>query len=296
MKEINKILKKYGLHPYRYEKNGNVIIIYTNEGKYIIKEKIKNSNIYKYLESRSFNYYPKIINNLDDQYEISIFLDQIEMPNEQKILDLIDLVSLLHNKTTHYKEVDISDYKKIYEDINNNINYLYSYYNDMVTVIETNIFMSPSNYLIARNISKIYASLNFCKGELNKWYDQVKNETKQRVVIVHNNLEIDHFIRNKNSYLISWNKAKIDSPIFDLYKLYKKHSLDYDFNSILNRYEHNYKLKSSERLLLFILISLPDKIELNSSEFKMCKDISNLIDNIYKTEKFLSPYYSKDAK
>ena len=48
----------------------------------------------------------------------------ISMPREQKAEDLIDLMALLHHKTTHYKEVDISDYKELYEDISNNIFYL----------------------------------------------------------------------------------------------------------------------------------------------------------------------------
>lgn len=82
------------------------------------------------------------------------------------MLDLIKLVSLLHNKTTHYKEVDFADYKTIYETLSNNIEYLYSYYNDIITLIETKVYMSPSEYLLARNISKIFGSLNFSKQEL----------------------------------------------------------------------------------------------------------------------------------
>jgi len=290
-------IKKYGIHPIKYQKRGKALIVETKDKKYVIKEKNRSDNkIYDYLESRSFNYYPTILSSYEDDYEITSFLEQIDMPNEQKILDLIDLVSLLHNKTTHYKEIDISDYKKIYEDISNNIDYLYSYYTDIITLIETEVFLSPSSYLLACNISKIYASLNFCKGELDKWYELIKNETKQRVVVVHNNLELDHFIRNNKSYLINWDKAKIDMPIFDIYKLYKKHNLDYDFNEILKRYESNYKLKNHERLLLFILVSLPEKIEFDDNQYNMCVKISNMIDYIYKTEKFLSPYYSKEAK
>ena len=50
------------------------------------------------------------------------------MPDEQKMLDMIDLVGLLHNKTTYYKNIDLDDYKKIYEDIANNIFYISSRY------------------------------------------------------------------------------------------------------------------------------------------------------------------------
>jgi len=294
MKPLNHVLKKYELKPNCYRKNGSTVIVDSKRGKFVLKPKKENldENIYKYLESRNFNYYPQRINDEEDDYQISEYIEEIDTPEEQKIMDMIDLVSLLHYKTTHYKEVDEDDYKKIYEEIMNNVKYLHSYYIDMISIIETKVYMSPSEYLLARNISKVFAAIEFSRGELEKWYDLVKEKRKQRLVVLHNNLEINHFIRNNNSYLISWDKSKIDIPIFDLYKLYKKHALDFEFDIILKTYEKNYPLLEEERKLLFILITLPDKIEFNDSEYEMCKKISKQIDIIYKTEMLLSPYYS----
>ncbi len=294
MNSLKDIIKKYELKPNCYRKNGNVTIVDSKTGRYVIKEKREDldENIYKYLESRNFNYYPKIISDEEDRYQVSEYVEEIEMPEDQKMLDMIELISLLHYKTTHYKEVDEDDYKKIYEDIMNNVDYLRSYYIDVISVIETKVYMSPAEYLLARNISKIFASIEFCRGELEKWYALVKDKRKQRLVVLHNNLELNHFIRNNNSYLISWDKSKIDIPIFDLYKLYKKHALDFDFEVIFRTYEKNYPLLEEERKLLFILITLPDKIEFNDSVYEMCKKISKQIDTIYKTEILLSPYYS----
>ena len=298
MIKINDFLKEKGLKALRYEIRGKVTIVETNQGKFVVKERTRenDNHIFKYLNSRSFDYYPKVITSDFDDYEITEYIEEVEMPLEQKMTDLIDLVSLLHSKTTHFKEIDDDDYKKIYEDINNNIKYLSSYYNDIMTIIESKVFMSPSEYLFARNISKIYGALNFCEGELNNWKKIMETKKKQRFVVLHNNLNLDHFMRNKSSYLISWDKAKIDLPIFDIYKLYKRHGIDYDFEVILKRYEQNYPLLQEERLLLFILISLPDKIEFNQNEYEMCKIISKQIDLIYKTEKIMSPYYATEAK
>lgn len=297
MKKINELLRSHNLKPTRYEKKGKTIIINTETGKYVIKEKTKNNqDIYKYLTSRSFNYYPRFISNEIDNYEISEYIDEIDMPNEQKMVDLIDLVTLLHSKTTYYAEVSEDEYKKIYEDISNNIEYLESYYTDIISVIETKVYMSPSEYLIARNISKIFASLEFCKYELNNWYKLVKEKKRQRYVVLHNNLSLNHFLKNKEEYLISWDKSKIDNPIFDLYKLYKNHGLDYDFEPLFKRYEHHYPLLEDERKLLFILISLPDLIELENDEYTMCKKVSKIVDLLYKTDNLISPYYSKNRK
>lgn len=298
MRKFNGILNKYSLKPHRYEVRGKVTIIDTDDGKYVIKEKQRDRNfpIYDYLNSRNFNYYPKILSDDGDDYEVMEYIESSIMPEEQKLMDMIDLVSLLHSKTTHYKEVDIADYKELYEDIANNIEYLYSYYNDIITVIESHVYMSPAEYLLARNISRIFSALNYSKDELEKWYEIVEKKTKQRLVVLHNNLDMSHFIRNKEAYLINWDKAKIDMPIFDLYKLYKRHSLTYDFEEILRRYEKNYPLLPEERKLFFILIALPDKIEFNPNNYAMTKTVSHLIDSVYKTEHLISPYYTENTK
>ena len=47
--------------------------------------------------------------------------------------------------------------------------------------------MSPSEYLIASNISKLLASLTYAKEELDSWYDDAKEIKKQRLVVLHNN-------------------------------------------------------------------------------------------------------------
>lgn len=298
MKKYNEVLKKYELKPHKYKIMGKVTIIDTDKGKFVLKEKNRenNSNIFKYLESRNFDYYPKIYSDIYDDVEISEYVEDVDMPKEQKIQDLIEMVSLLHNKTTHYKEINEDDYKKIYEDISNNIEYLYSYYNDILEVIESHVFMSPSEYLFARNVSKVFGSLNYCKREIEKWLELIKQKRKQRFVVLHNNLDLSHFIKNKNYYLLNWNKSRIDIPVFDLYKLYKRHALDFDFTNLLKQYERNYPLLEEERLLFFILISLPDKIEFYGDELKLCMKISKTIDYMYKTENLLSPYYSENRE
>lgn len=297
MQKTNELLRKYDIKPKKYIKKNKATIIETENKKYVIKQKIKdNQNIYDYLKSRNFSYIPPILNDKQDDYEIRNYIESYNIPEEQKMLDLIDLVSLLHNKTTHYKEVTEDDYKEIYEDIKNNIEYLYGYYIDLITIIETKVYMSPCEYLIARNISKIFETLNFLKEETDNWYNIVKQNKKQRSVVLHNNLDINHIIINERNYLISWEKAKIGIPIFDIYKLYMKHGLDFDFSELIKRYEKNYPLHEDERKLLFILMLMPKRIEFNNTEYENTKEAGKIIDMIYKTQDLISPYYSKEGK
>ncbi|MBS7020702.1 MAG: hypothetical protein KH135_02365 [Firmicutes bacterium] len=298
MRSLNRVLEKYEFHPTRYQMRGKVTFIDTDTGRYALKEKKDHDNeeILKYLKSRNFQYFPEIVSQEDDDILVTKVEDDVPMPPEQKAADLIDLMALLHSKTTHYKEVDISDFKKLYEDISNNIFYLQTYYDDMISVIETHVIMSPSEYLLARNFSQIQGSLYYAKESLEKWYDKVKEKRKQRTVVLHNHLELSHFIRNQNAYLTSWDKSEFGIPIFDFYKFYKKHDLDFEFDELLKRYERNYPLLEEERILLFILMALPDKIEWDDNEYNMCRKISHMIDSIYKTEMIISPYNTKNGK
>ena len=79
---------------------------------YVIKNK-RNSldNTYNYLLSRSFDYFPDVIESGDKYYKYKYIEDTIE-PREQKITDMVNLVTLLHSKTTFYKEVDIDNYRR----------------------------------------------------------------------------------------------------------------------------------------------------------------------------------------
>lgn len=296
MRNIRHILDKYELHPTRYQVKGKVTFVDTDRGSYAMKEmEHDQEEIWNYLRSRNFLYYPEII-RYEDNILVTKKEQDIAMPREQKAADLTDLMALLHHKTTHYKEVDISDYKELYEDISNNIFYLQTYYDDMMSVIESHVVMSPSEYLLARNITLVYSALAFAKDTLEKWYDMIKDKRKQRMVVLHNHLELSHFIRNQNAYLTSWDKAKFGIPIFDFYKFYKKHGLEFEFDELLKRYERAYPLLEEERLLLFILIALPDKIEWDDSEYVMCQKVSNMIDMMYKTEQFISPYNTENRK
>lgn len=284
--KVNEAFKKYSLVPVRYENVGNVRIINTNRGKFVFKQGGVNKEIFDYLKSRNFDYLPKVISGENENFRIIEYLDDLYIPDEQKIIDMINLVALLHSKTTHYKEINNEEYEQLYEDIDNNINYLYSYYTDMITIIESRVYMSPSEYLLARNINAVYECLDGCKKKLDLWHKSIEEKTKQRRVVLHNNLKLDHFIRNENSYLISWDKAKIGSPVFDLYKLYLNHALDFDFGEIFKIYNKHYPLLEDEKTLFLILISLPKIINFGNIEYDNTIKVNDMLMRIYKTNEF----------
>ncbi len=293
--ELRDYLKKYNIIPKRLTIKNNVCII---DDKYVIKKRKNNNldNTYQYLKSRAFDYFPNEIDK-DDNYDVYEYIKDINEPIEQKVLDLINLISLLHSKTTFYKEVDIDDYKEIYENINDKLDYLYNYYNDVITLIERNVYMSPSSYLIASNIDKIFNCIYYGKNEISAWYELIKNQRKMRLVTIHNAVNLDHYLKSDKPYLVSWDKSKIDMPIYDLLMLYKTHYLDFDFTELFSYYEARYPLFEEERKLLFIMMMIPLKIEFNCSEYELCVKVRKFIDYIYKTENLINAYKNiKDKK
>lgn len=269
----------------------NVKII---DNSYVIKKKQKSlDDTYNYLLSRSFDYFPEVIKE-DDKYIYYKYISDLKEPKEQKIIDLINLLILLHSKTTFYKEIDIDHYKAIYESINNEIDDTYNYYNNLMDNIDNEIFMSPANYLIARNITLIYKSLNYAKENISKWYKLIENNRKVRVVLLHNNLTLDHYLKNDKPYLISWDKSTIDMPIFDLVSLYKNNYLDFEFTDLLKIYLSKYPLTKEEMVLFLTIISIPSKIALSSSEYKTVLEVRKLLDYIYKTNELRKEYRIKE--
>lgn len=280
--------------PYRYTIKGKVTILETSSGDFIIKPKEKDLNeLYNYLLSRGFDSFPKIIDSSRKDVNVFEMLEEVRTPKEQKCADLIDTVASLHNKTSYFKEVTPDTYKAIYEDIKSNINYLENYFKTLYEIGFHEVFMSPSTYLYMRNYYKVKAALDFASNNLDDWFTLVSNETKIRVSVVHNNLEINHFFENEKNAIISWDNYLIDTPIIDIVKLYKKEYKNINFSEILSRYLYKFPLLDYEKKLLFILISLPPEIDNSQNEFERCQKMSDVLDYIFKTEELIRPYYSE---
>ena len=287
---VRKIASEYNIPINKITIKNNTRII---DDKIVLKKKKNNdlNNVYKYLQSRSFDYFPEPI-TIDNLYEVYPFLEDTYEPSEQKATDIMHLLGLLHSKTTFYREIDIDKNKEIYENISDELEYLNNFYNDLITMIEKEVYMSPSGYLIARNINIIFGSIYYAKHNLEEWYKKIDNNKNERVVNIHNNISLDHYIKNEKPYLISWNKSRIDSPIYDLLSFYKNHYLDFDFDDLFHFYESGYPLKEDERLLLFTYMAIPYKIEIISDEYEMCIKINKMIEYLYKTSNLIMNYHS----
>lgn len=292
--ELKQIIEKY--KPLKYTIKGKTVNLFSTAGDYVIKPTTKNiSELFNYLRSRNFNNFPNVIEQ-NNNYITYEYVKSLDTPKEQQLLDLVLLVSKLHNKTAYFKEVTEDKYTEIYDNIKSNILFLKDYYSKMYDEAFNEIYTSPSNYYFLLNYSLINNDLAFIENELDEWFNLVKETNKQRVCLVHNNLSLDHFVKGMDSYLLSWDKYTFDTPIVDIVNLYKNEYLTCDFSGILKEYLKNFKLSKDEEKLLFILLSLPDQIEKEANEFNNTCNVTLTIDYIKRTEKLIRPYYTEKKK
>lgn len=259
------------------------------EGDYAIKldPKIDYPKLYSYLYSRNFNYLPNLSKDSRDDMVVLEYQEDLSIDDNQKALDLINLVALLHTKTSYFKEVPPDTYKEIYENIKNNLDYVDNLYNSMFDSFLAEEYLPPSHYLFLRNYSLIYNAINYSRSKVDEWYNDIKDKTKERMSLVHNNLRLDHLIKNKEEYLISWDAYTFDTPVLDLYNLYKNEWDNVEFASVFATYNSSFSLLDEEKKLLDILISIPYEVEVTKSEYQNCRNIRHLIDYLSKSSKIV---------
>ena len=84
---VRKIASEYNIPINKITIKNNTRII---DDKIVLKKKKNNdlNNVYKYLKSRSFDYFPEPI-TIDNLYEVYPFLEDTYEPSEQKATDII---------------------------------------------------------------------------------------------------------------------------------------------------------------------------------------------------------------
>lgn len=252
----------------------------------VIKDNIKINykDLYEYLYSRGFTYLPNLISCKDNIIKLE-YINDVKTNNRLKSNDLIKLVALLHSKTTYNKKIDKDKYEKIYNVLLNNIEYADNYYNNLFDTYLTEQHPLPSHLMFIKKYFIINYCIKYNKDNINSWYSKINNKDQERICLIHNNLRLSHYLKNINDYLISWDNYTYDSPILDLYKLFKNESNNISFDELLNTYEGIYKLQETELNLLYIITSIPYIIIFTNNEYDNCiklNELLNYLNNSYK--------------
>jgi len=269
MNSFHSTISKYKIKPYKYKYINKACIISSKNGQYVVKKKKRNDKdkLYDYLLAKNFPFFLYPENDLSDEYEIYTYLEEVELPLDEKAKDLMLILSEMHNRTTAYKNINLDKIKKIYEEKLSTINYLKNYYNDLEEVFIMHIYNSPEEYLLLKNMDKISNTLEYSKILLEEWYNTITNTKKERTTLVHNHLSLDHFIDGRDAKIINFDYAEYNTPIYDFIYFYQKHYKDLDMESLYKIYRQKFHLTKEEELLLFIELMLPFKITFTNNHY-----------------------------
>ena len=271
------LINKNNLKVNKITYKSNSIVIDTPLGLFLIKE--ENIKTYDYLLSRGFNYILPIV-DYDNSNILFKYEEGLHYDINEKAFDYIKLLSLLHNKTSYYINIDKEDNKLIYERISTYLDDIKDYYDKVSSEIENKVYYSPNEYLVIRNISVIYKNIFLVKEKLDIWYKKYKDNTRKRVCTLYNNYNLNDLIKTKdNIYLYNFKKSYIESPIYDLNNFYNKYYYDFDFKNLYKTYSKVIELNDYEKELLLILNMVPPKILIGD-------DINNIIEIKKKISKF----------
>ena len=113
-------------------------------------------------------------------------------------------------------------------------------------------------------------------------------ETKERVCIIHNNLKKDNFLMSSKNILTGWDNYLVDTPILDLYKLYRNEYKNMDMESIFKKYIEINKLTKEEISLFNVMISMPSTINITNNEYKKVVEVKSILDYTYRTSNFIN--------
>ena len=271
-----------------------VKLIEKDDNKYIYKiKKSDKKDLYQYLLNIKFiNFLP--LKETNNQYEIYNYIEDEYITNDEKAIDIINVLISLHVKTTTYQEISIEEIKTLYENTKKNIKYLRNYYLDLQDYIETKVYMSPAEQLLMNNISKFYKALNYAEEKIEQWYIEKEQQKQERTVQLHNNLSLDHIIKKDIPYIISWDKSKRGNPIYDFLYFYKKEYNNLEMNYWFSLYQDKYSFYPEEKMLFESLISIPEKISFQKTNYINTINAKSIIDYVDKTNEFLLKYNKKN--
>lgn len=263
---------------------------------YLYKVKSHNKEkLFNYLRLKDFqNFLPP--EEVTDSYEIYPFIKEKNIPIEDKAIELINILSLLHTKTTTYQEVNKEKLEEDYDKIKQEILYLKNYYLDLQDFLETREFMAPAEYILMINISKFHKALKYAERKLDDWFQEKQNTIKERVVQVHKNITLDHFLIGDNSYFINWDKSTKATVIYDFLNFYKNEFSSLEMSSLFDQYQSKYEYTKDELLLFQALISIPKKITFKNSNIINVIEARRVISYVEKTNAFLSKYNEKNKE
>jgi len=257
-------LSKLGIFITDYVKlNSGLYEIYDGDNKYILK-RVEDNGVYEFFQTQNVNsvLYPLNINGVtkikinNKDYYIFNYLSEVKYPEKNKVYDLMNALQEIHTSTIiqkkMYPELDIPRFKKMYQFLKGKFEEI----DNFLRLIESKEYYSDIDFMILNRYYTILDIKYYLNKLQTKILDKMESGLEPKICLNHGNPDLNHLINKK---LISFNKAKMTIPVYDIALFYintaeirmnhRKIILDW-----LNQYEDQFYYLYFKFLVLYIYV------------------------------------------
>ena len=276
--------------------DNNKIITYPDKTIFIkMRSSYNIEEVYKYLDDHAVNNYLKPV-EVTDRELIFPYFEKTSSTDDEISKRLVLNLTIWQNKTTTYQKLNLDEVKNFYESTKKEINYLFSYYRDIVLQLETKVYYLPTEYLFLRNSSIINRQLRVAADLLEEWYETVKNKERERLVYCHGKCELAHFLPIDDGYFISLEQAHLGRVSDDIENLFRKNFSSIDLVTTYNLYQRKYPYTLDEKLFLFVKLAIPPKIDIYPCNLETNKRLLDFYEQLIDFNKFILEEQEKEKK
>lgn len=276
--------------------DNNKIITYPDKTIFIKKRSSYNiEEVYKYLDDHAVSNYLKPV-EVTDKELIFPYFEKTSLTDDEISKRLVLNLTIWQNKTTTYQKLNLDEVKNFYESTKKEINYLFSYYRDIILQLETKVYYLPTEYLFLRNSSIINRQLKVAADLLEEWYETVKNKERERLVYCHGKCELAHFLPIDDGYFISLEQAHLGRVSDDIENLFRKNFSSIDLVTTYNLYQRKYPYTLDEKLFLFVKLAIPPKIDIYPCNLETNKRLLDFYEQLIDFNKFILEEQEKEKK
>lgn len=276
--------------------DNNKIITYPDKTIFIkMRSSYNIEEVYKYLDDHAVNNYLKPV-EVTDKELIFPYFEKTSLTDDEISKRLVLNLTIWQNKTTTYQKLNLDEVKNFYESTKKEINYLFSYYRDILLQLETKVYYLPTEYLFLRNSSIINRQLKVAADLLEEWYETVKNKERERLVYCHGKCELAHFLPIDDGYFISLEQAHLGRVSDDIENLFRKNFSSIDLVTTYNLYQRKYPYTLDEKLFLFVKLAIPPKIDIYPCNLETNKRLLDFYEQLIDFNKFILEEQEKEKK
>lgn len=164
----------------------------------------------------------KLTTDFDGQsYYLLPFYSNIEYPHDKRLLDYIDLLVKLHQKTRIIRPFDKEQFNRIYEKQNRELTDRFHILDAFLAECETKPNKTIFMWYYLSQYPKIIGIKNLLSEIQKKIDEELPRIDQFNFSLIHNRPSLDHFIvTNEKNYLINFEYSIISLTIYDYIQLF----------------------------------------------------------------------------